>query len=93
MKKFLAIILSVVACCALFSGCSSKSEKIVTSELDERFLILNDTNNGWSGYRQIIVDKETGVMYLFVGIGYRGGLTVMVDSEGNPLIYNGEYGE
>ena len=32
-------------------------------------------------------------MYLFVGNGYRGGLTVMFDSEGKPLIYNGEYGE
>ena len=92
MKKFLAIILSVVACCALFSGCSSTTEKIETSKLDERFLILKDTNSGL-GFRSIIVDKETGVMYLFVGNGYRGGLTVMFDSEGKPLIYNGEYGE
>lgn len=89
MKKFLAVILSVVVCCAIFSGCS-KTEKIETSKLDERFLILNDTNGGF-GYRQIIVDKETGVMYLFVGSGYKGGLVVMVDAEGRPLIYDGEY--
>lgn len=91
MKKIVAIILSIIVCCVTFSGCS-KTAKIETSELDERFLILSDTNSGL-GYRSIIVDKETGVMYLFVGSKTRGGLTVMVDAEGNPLIYNGEYDE
>lgn len=92
MKKFLTVVLSAVTCCAIFSGCG-RTRKVETSEVDERFLILNDTNNGMNGYRQIIVDRETGVMYLFVGKGSKGGLAVMVDAEGNPLIYNGEYGE
>ena len=92
MKKFLTVVLSVVACCVIFSGCG-RIGKVETSEVDKRFLILNDTNNGMNGYRQIIVDRETGVMYLFVGNGSKGGLAVMVDAEGNPLIYNGEYGE
>lgn len=92
MKKFLTVVLLVVACCIIFSGCG-KTKKVETSEVDERFLILNDTNNGMDGYRQIIVDRETGVMYLFVGKGYKGGLTIMVDAKGNPLIYDGEYGE
>ena len=92
MKKFLTVVLSVVACCVIFSGCG-RTGKVETSEVDKRFLILNDTNNGMNGYRQIIVDGETGVMYLFVGNGSKGGLAVMVDANGNPLIYNGEYGE
>ena len=92
MKKFLTVILLAVVCCVIFSGCS-RTRKVETSEVDKRFLILNDTNNGMNGYRQIIVDRETGVMYLFVGNGSKGGLAVMVDAEGNPLIYNGEYGE
>ena len=92
MKKFLTVVLSVVACCVIFSGCG-RTGKVETSEVDKRFLILNDTNNGMNGYRQIIVDRETGVMYLFVGNGSKGGLAVMVDANGNPLIYNGEYGE
>ena len=92
MKKFLTVVLSAVTCCMIFSGCG-RTRKVETSEVDERFLILNDTNNGMNGYRQIIVDRETGVMYLFVGKGSKGGLAVMVDAEGNPLIYNGEYGE
>ena len=92
MKKFLTVILLAVVCCVIFSGCG-RTRKVETSEVDKRFLILNDTNNGMNGYRQIIVDRETGVMYLFVGYSYKGGLTIMVDADGNPLIYDGEYGE
>lgn len=92
MKKFLTVILLVVVCCVIFSGCG-KTKKVEASEVDERFLILNDTNNSMNGYRQIIVDRETGVMYLFVVCGGKGGLTIMVNADGNPLIYSGEYGE
>lgn len=89
MKKFLAIILSIMICCFTFVGCSRKNEVIKTTELDRRFKIINDTNDGL-GYCNIIVDTETGVMYLFRGAGYRGGLTVMVDANGKPLIYEGD---
>ena len=34
----------------------------------------------------VIVDKETGVNYLFVHSGYSGGLTPLLDSEGKPII-------
>lgn len=35
---------------------------------------------------KIIVDKKTGVNYLYVSNGTSGGLTVLVDSEGNPIV-------
>ena len=35
---------------------------------------------------QIIVDTCTGVNYLWHHDGYAGGLTVLVDSEGKPII-------
>lgn len=89
MKKILAIILSIMICCFAFVGCSRKNEVIKTTELDSRFKIIKDTNDGF-GYCDIIVDTETGVMYLFRGAGYRGGLTVMVDTDGKPLIYEGD---
>ena len=34
----------------------------------------------------IYVDKVTGVNYLFVTGGYAGGLTVLLDREGKPVI-------
>ena len=38
-----------------------------------------------SGF-DIIIDTETGVNYLFYASGYAGGLTVLLDSEGKPVI-------
>ena len=42
--------------------------------------------NGFDGSMQIWVDKETGVNYLYRSGGYSGGLTVLLDREGNPVI-------
>ena len=35
---------------------------------------------------EVWVDRETGVNYLFVMEGNSGGLTVMVDKDGKPLV-------
>jgi len=39
----------------------------------------------------IIIDKETGVNYLYVCRGYGGGLTPLLDSEGKPIITKDGY--
>lgn len=39
-----------------------------------------------SGLIQVIVDKETGVNYLWVKSGYAGGLTPLLDADGKPII-------
>ena len=36
---------------------------------------------------EIWVDTQTGVQYFFHASGYAGGLTVLVDAEGKPLLY------
>lgn len=38
------------------------------------------------GYRQILVDKETGVNYLAWNIGYGAGITPLLDSEGKVIV-------
>lgn len=35
---------------------------------------------------EIWVDRETGVNYLFTSSGYAGGLTVLLDREGKPVL-------
>ncbi len=35
----------------------------------------------------ILADTQTGVQYLYHGSGNGGGMTVLVDSEGKPLLY------
>lgn len=39
-----------------------------------------------AGVRQILVDKETGVHYLVWRSGYAGGITPLLDSDGNVVI-------
>ena len=39
-----------------------------------------------SGLMQVIVDKETGVNYLFVKAGYGAGLTPLLDADGKVVI-------
>ena len=39
----------------------------------------------------VIIDKETGVNYLFVCRGYGGGLTPLLDAEGKPIITKDGY--
>ena len=39
-----------------------------------------------AGSVEIWVDKETGVNYLYHSSGYSGGLTVLLDKDGKPLI-------
>ncbi|MDR1703374.1 MAG: DUF6440 family protein [Clostridiales bacterium] len=51
---------------------------------DQRF-IIKDRKGVLFGTR-IITDTETGVQYLWVAEGYGGGLTVLLDRDGKPLI-------
>ena len=41
-----------------------------------------DSINGW-----IYVDKQTKVQYLFVKRQNAGGLTILVDEDGKPLLW------
>ncbi|MCQ2433635.1 MAG: DUF6440 family protein [Oscillospiraceae bacterium] len=53
----------------------------------KRFQVILDESTGLMGNEtEIIVDKATGVNYLFVKNGYGAGLTVLVDAEGKPVI-------
>ena len=38
------------------------------------------------GTLEIWVDKETGVNYLYLQSGYSGGMTVLLDKDGKPII-------
>ncbi len=50
----------------------------------KRFLV--DYKEGVMSSYKIIVDRETGVNYLYVSEGYGGGLTVLVDKDGKPIV-------
>lgn len=53
---------------------------------DNRFIISYVNNNDFSTKTMILVDKYTGVNYLFAKQGECGGLSVMLDANGNPIV-------
>ena len=61
---------------------------LLIKEDSENNTIKNQLELIQGGYRQsVLYDRDTNVMYLW---DYRGGYTVMVDADGNPLLYEGE---
>ena len=57
----------------------------------DRFDIKDRESVGILTEATVIVDKETGVNYLFVHRGYGGGLTPLLDAEGKPIITKDGY--
>lgn len=53
---------------------------------NDRFIKIY--SQGSLSVTQIWVDRETGVNYLFHEEGYAGGLTVLLDKDGKPVITN-----
>lgn len=52
---------------------------------DKRFEKVYD-QSGFSASVEIWVDKETGVNYMYMGQGYGGGLTPLLNRDGKPVI-------
>ena len=51
---------------------------------DRRFIY--EEEEGFQKGTKVIVDSETGVQYLFANWGAAGGMTLLVDKDGKPLI-------
>ena len=53
----------------------------------DRFIKTVVDNGGFSdNYMAIYVDKQTGVNYLFSSCGNAGGLTVLLNRDGTPVV-------
>ncbi len=53
---------------------------------NEKRFIKQYKQDGFSTAFEVWVDKETGINYLCAFSGYAGGLTVLLDTEGKPVI-------
>jgi len=53
----------------------------------KRFVKVFSQGGGLSGPSTcILVDKQTGVNYLYASSGYGGGLTVLLNPDGTPVV-------
>ena len=53
---------------------------------DDRFIKTYEQGGILNDSVQILVDKQTGVNYLFAASGYAGGLTVLLNRDGSPVV-------
>lgn len=82
MKK-IALLLVVLVMVAMMTGCVKPSDEIDVGHWEGR-LAKHTINNNLS----IIVDTNTGVCYLQKSIPGKGfGMTVLLDSDGTPLLW------
>ena len=77
---FLAVLVFFALSCA---GCTSPNEGKEAFDRQDRFTVV--PSEAWARFI-VITDNETGVQYLYVSRGYGGGLTVLVDETGKPLV-------
>lgn len=83
MKKAICAILIIVLCFFL-CGCGRETGENFTDS--ERFTIVSGSSANAPYYEAIIVDKETGVMYLTVHSKYQFGITPLLNADGSPML-------
>ena len=56
-------------------------------EKTDRFVCTEISGSAFETIQaRVLVDRKTGVNYLWAASGYAGGLTVMLDAEGKPIV-------
>jgi hypothetical protein len=90
MKK--AILICALLLCLLMCSCGAtvtREEDNIPSENTSMFIVLEETIT-W----QIVYHKDTKVMYA-VSIGYYncGNVTLLVNADGTPMVYEGGSGK
>lgn len=53
---------------------------------EKRFLVTYSQGGFTAPGVQILVDKETGVNYMYASSGYGGGITPLLNRDGSPVI-------
>lgn len=85
MKKIIAVVLMMAMMLPL-SACTTKRTKETIKGETSRMVYVEET----AAYC-IVYDKYTKVMYAVSYGGYNNGnFTLLVDANGNPLLYEGQ---
>ena len=88
MKKIIISLLIIIG--IILTGWLLKDVTISNNYAENgRFIQIYNQSSMNDGFR-IYYDKETKVMYLISYIYKGGGITVLVDRDGKPLLYEGE---
>ena len=85
MKRVFTAVVDVIIVALLLVGCGKTGgDAFVTG----RFRAVEFQESFWS-QEVIVVDTETNVLYLWVRSGNGGGLTPLLDGDGNVQLWDG----
>lgn len=85
MKRCIAIMLICVLTMSILTGYNTVSK---SREFDENATDYTFTRISSGSRMSIYKEDVTDVMYVCYHAGYKGGLTVMLDADGTPLLYS-----
>ena len=83
MKKLIVILTLFALCACLFAGCGNT---ISESRWENTGFTWIETRGG----AEYIYHNDTKVIYVFKTIGNSGGMTVLLNPDGTPMIWEGE---
>lgn len=89
MKKLLALVLCVVLLMCMV-GCDSGSTKATDEDDKDTSTRIVKVYDDHPGCINIYVDTETRVMYMVCSVMDGIAIQVMVDANGNPLLWEGD---
>lgn len=83
-KRIMVLITSLLIICLLMCSCSAERTPIPEEKkFDTMYDLTELSSRNW-----VYVDPENNVMYCYIGHGYGGGLTAMLNKDATPKLYN-----
>lgn len=90
-KKIISLLLLLVIPTALLCGCKTiETYPYKTIQSGDRFVIIKELTTHANTVYVEMYDKTTKVMYVYVKLGESGSLTVMLNADGTPLLWDEE---
>lgn len=73
------VLIGLIICSGILVGCSHSNN-------DTRYVKRDVKIFDSSSEQRILIDKETGVQYIYYGFGTSGSLSVRLGADGKPLL-------
>lgn len=85
MKRCIAIMLVCVLVISILTGCNTVGK---SKDYNEDVIDCTFTRISSGSCMSIYKEDVTDVMYVVYHTDYKGGLTVMLDTDGTPLLHS-----
>ena len=86
MKKFKKFLFIAAGVLVISAGCGKGNAKpnYYTQDIVPNIVQIGDVPGAQNEYCYM-VDRNTGVVYLYYATGYKGALSVMLNPDGSPI--------